>query len=412
MASKISEVRRDFPILTQMVNDEPLVYLDSAATSQKPKTVLDAVATYYQTTNANVHRGVYVLAQQATQAYEEVRQKVATYLNAPSSQEVVYTKGTTQSINWIAQGYFAKVLQPGDEIVVSYLEHHSNLVPWQQVAKQTGAKLVYLNLTEQGRLDLQDAREKITAKTAVVALGHVSNVLGVINPIAQLSQLAHANGALMVVDGAQAVGHIPVDVQALGADFYAFSGHKMLAPTGIGVLWGHQELLEQMEPLEFGGEMIEFVDLQESTFKPVPYKFEGGTQNIAGVIGLGAALDYLQQFDLTEIKQHEQALVKQALAGLKEIPGISLYGPLDTHERGGIISFNLNNLHPHDTATALDMEGVAVRAGHHCAQPLMRYLKTPATVRASFYLYNTPQDVSRLIDAVWATKEFFENGPI
>lgn len=410
MGKKISDARADFLILDQIVNDEPLVYLDSAATSQKPKQVLTALQNYYETTNANVHRGVYFLAQQATQAYEDVRQKVATFINANSSQEIVYTKGTTEALNWIAQGYFRQFLQPGDEIVLSYLEHHSNLVPWQIVAKQTGAKLKYIKLTDEGFLDLNDATKQITPKTKVVALAHVSNVLGVCNPLKQLAQLAHENGALLVADGAQAVGHQSVDVQDLDVDFYAFSGHKMLAPTGIGVLWAKAELLDKMSPLEFGGEMIETVELYETTFKQAPYKFEAGTQNIAAVVGLGAAIDYLNQYGVKQIAQHEKELMQQALPALQAIPGITIYGPLDPAKRHGIISFNLNDLHPHDTATALDMEGIAVRAGHHCAQPLMRYLNTPATVRASFHLYNTPQDVSRLIDAIWATKEFFENG--
>ena len=292
MVKKISELRADFPILDQTVNGEPLVYLDNAASSQKPKQVIQKLVDYYEHDNANVHRGVHTLSQRATQAYEATRDKVKRLINAPSEREVVYTKGTTEAINWIARGYAQKILKPGDEIVLSYAEHHSNIVPWQQVCEQTGAKLVYLDLNKRGQVELADAKQKIGQKTKIVSLAQVSNVLGALNPIKEIAELAHANQAIMVVDGAQSVPHMPVDVQALDIDFLAFSGHKMLGPTGTGILWGKRELLELMSPLDFGGEMIDFVELDHSTFKEVPWKFEGGTQNIAGVIGLGEAIDY------------------------------------------------------------------------------------------------------------------------
>ncbi|HIW89082.1 MAG TPA: SufS family cysteine desulfurase, partial [Candidatus Ligilactobacillus excrementipullorum] len=324
--------------------------------------------------------------------------------------EVVFTKGTTEALNWVAASYGATHVKAGDEIVLSYLEHHSNLVPWQQLAKKVGAKLKYIELTADGQLDLQSAADLITDRTAIVALCHASNVMGVVNPIQAVSQLAHAHGAVMVVDGAQAVPHLPVDVQELGADFYAFSGHKMLAPTGVGVLWGKLALLNEMPPLEFGGEMIANVGLYETDFKEVPYKFEGGTQNIAGVIGLGAAIDYLQAIGLEQITKHEQELISYVLPQLQAIDGLEIYGPQDPSLRTGILSFNLTGLHPHDLASALDMDGVAVRAGHHCAQPLMNYLGVSATARASFYLYNTKEDADLLIKAILDAKEFFLNG--
>lgn len=410
MGKKMNNWRADFPILAQKVNDEPLVYLDNAATTQKPLAVLQTVRDFYENDNANIHRGVHTLAQRATERYEQVRQKVTDFIHGNDWHEVVFTKGTTEALNWVAASYGATHVKAGDEIVLSYLEHHSNLVPWQQLAKKVGAKLKYIELTADGQLDLQSAADLITDRTAIVALCHASNVMGVVNPIQAVSQLAHAHGAVMVVDGAQAVPHLPVDVQELGADFYAFSGHKMLAPTGVGVLWGKLALLNEMPPLEFGGEMIANVGLYETDFKEVPYKFEGGTQNIAGVIGLGAAIDYLQAIGLEQITKHEQELIKYVLPQLQAIDGLEIYGPQDPSLRTGILSFNLTGLHPHDLASALDMDGVAVRAGHHCAQPLMNYLGVSATARASFYLYNTKEDADLLIKAILDAKEFFLNG--
>ena len=402
-----NEILADFKILDQTVNGEPLVYLDNAATTQKPQAVIKSLVDYYEHDNANVHRGVHTLAQRATNAYEATRQKVKELINADSEREVVYTKGTTESLNWIARGYAQKFLQPGDEIVLSYAEHHSNIVPWQQVCEKTGAKLVYLDLNTDGQVDLEKAEHLITKKTKIVSLAQVSNVLGAINPLKELAQLAHQNGAIMVVDGAQSVPHMPVDVKELDIDFLAFSGHKMLGPTGTGILWGKLELLNQMEPLDFGGEMIDFVELENSTFKEVPWKFEGGTQNIAGVIALGKAIDYLKAIGLANIAQHETELMEYVLPKLQAIDGFELYGSADPAKHAGIISFNLAGLHPHDTATALDMEGVAIRAGHHCAQPLMKKLQIAASARASFYLYNTKEDADKLVEALIKTREFF-----
>lgn len=404
-------LKKDFPILFQEVNDEPLVYLDNAATSQKPQQVLDALNTYYQRDNANVHRGVHTLAERATAKYEMARQKVKTFINAKETAEVLFTRGTTTSLNWVAKSFGEANVNEGDEIVISYMEHHSNIIPWQQLAKKQKATLRYIELTPTGELDLASAKKLITAKTKIVAITHVSNVLGVVNPIAELTEMAHQVGAVMVVDGAQSVPHMAVDVQQLDVDFYVFSGHKMLAPTGIGVLYGKRSLLEKMEPIEFGGEMIDFVYLEDSTWKELPWKFEAGTPNIAGAIGLGAAIDYLTEVGMEDIHHYEQELVAYVLPKLQEIPGITIYGPTDPAKRTGVITFNLEGVHPHDLATAMDMEGVAVRAGHHCAQPLMNYLEVNSTARASFYFYNTKSDADTFIKALLATKEFFTNGP-
>lgn len=404
------KLRREFPILDQLVNDEPLVYLDNAATTQKPQAVLDALTAYYQHDNANVHRGVHTLAERATHAYEGAREKVRRFINAKESAEVLFTRGTTTSLNWIAKSFGDAFVEAGDEIVISYMEHHSNIIPWQQLAAEKQAKLVYVDVTADGFLDMEDARRKIGPKTKIVAIAHVSNVLGVINPVAELTQLAHENGGIMVIDGAQSTPHMPVDVQALDCDFYAFSGHKMCGPTGIGVLYGKREWLDRMEPVEFGGEMIDFVNLYDSTWKELPWKFEAGTPNIAGGIALGAAIDYLTAIGMQNIHDYEQSLVDYVLPKLLAIDGLTVYGPQDPAHHTGVIAFNLDGLHPHDVATALDMEGVAVRAGHHCAQPLLNYLKVPATARASFYFYNTKEDADRLVDAILATKEFFQHG--
>ena len=404
-------LKKDFPILFQEINDEPLVYLDNAATSQKPQQVLDALKTYYQRDNANVHRGVHTLAERATAKYELARQKVKTFINAKETAEVLFTRGTTTSLNWVAKSFGEANVNEGDEIVISYMEHHSNIIPWQQLAKKQKATLRYIELTPTGELDLVSAKKLITAKTKIVAITHVSNVLGVVNPIAELTEIAHQVGAVMVVDGAQSVPHMSVDVQQLDVDFYAFSGHKMLAPTGIGVLYGKRSLLEKMEPIEFGGEMIDFVYLEDSTWKELPWKFEAGTPNIAGAIGLGAAIDYLTEVGMEDIHHYEQELVAYVVPKLQEIPGITIYGPTDPAKRTGVITFNLEGVHPHDLATAMDMEGVAVRAGHHCAQPLMNYLEVNSTARASFYFYNTKSDADTFIKALLATKEFFTNGP-
>ncbi|MGX7205118.1 cysteine desulfurase [Enterococcus pingfangensis] len=407
-----STIRKDFPILFQEVNDEPLVYLDNAATTQKPTQVLDVLRHYYETDNANVHRGVHTLAERATKDYENSREKVRAFINAKETAEVLFTRGTTTGLNWLARSYGDAFIKEGDEIVISYMEHHSNIIPWQQLAQRKGATLRYLPLTDEGFIDMTAAQEIINEKTAIVSLAYVSNVLGVINPIEELAKLAHAQQAVMIVDGAQAAPHMTVDVQALDADFFAFSGHKMCGPTGIGVLYGKRQWLEQMEPVEFGGEMIDFVNLYDSTWKELPWKFEAGTPNIAGAIALGGAIDYLNELGMENIHRYEQELVAYVLPKLQEIEGLTIYGPQDPEHHTGVIAFNLAGLHPHDVATALDMEGIAVRAGHHCAQPLMNYLNLPATARASFYFYNTKEDADRLVEAIQATKEFFKDGAI
>ena len=401
----VEKIRKDFPILDQIVNDEPLVYLDNAATTQKPKVVLEAVDRYYQEDNANVHRGVHTLAERATASYEGARETVRRFINASSTKEVLFTRGTTTGLNWI--GRFAEeILEEGDEVLISIMEHHSNILPWQEACRKTGAKLVYAYLKD-GDLDLEDFREKLTDRTKFVSITHASNVLGVINPIQELAQLAHEKGAIMVVDGAQSVPHMKIDVQKLDADFFVFSGHKMAGPTGIGVLYGKEHYLNQMSPVEFGGEMIDFVYEQSATWKELPWKFEAGTPNMAGAIGLAAAIDYLEAIGMDAIEHHEQDLIAYVFPKLQAIEGLKIYGSQDLAKRSGVISFNLGDLHPHDLATALDYEGVAVRAGHHCAQPLIQYLEVPATARASFYLYNTKEDCDKLVEALIKTKEFF-----
>jgi len=401
--------RADFPILKTTINGEPLTYLDSAATSQKPQAVIDALVAYYQHDNANVHRGVYTLAAQATDQYEAVRDQVAAFINAPQRETVFFTRSTTESLNWVAQTYGEQFIGPQDEIVLTVMEHHSNLVPWQQLAIRKHAKLRYIGLTSDGQLDMDAAKRLITAKTKLVAVAETSNVLGVTNPIKTLADLAHQNGAIIVVDGAQAVAHQPVDVQAMDADFYAFSGHKMLAPTGIGVLYGKLDLLKQLTPAEFGGEMIDNVTQQTTTFAAIPQRFEAGTPNISGVIGLGAAITYLQQVGWPTIEAQEAQLTKRLLNGLLKMDGVTVYGPHDLALHGPVVAFNLNGVHPHDVATGLDMAGVEVRAGHHCAQPLMQYLQTSATVRASVMFYNTPAEIDRLLTALAEVKEFFQS---
>lgn len=402
----VEAVRKDFPILNQIVNDEPLVYLDNAATTQKPRRVLRAITDYYENDNANVHRGVHTLAERATAAYEAARERARSFIHAASTKEVLFTRGTTTGLNWVAR-YAESVLQPGDEVLISVMEHHSNIIPWQEACKETGARLIYAYLKD-GMLDLADFQSKLTEKTRFVALAHVSNVLGVVNPIKEIAELVHQTNALLVVDGAQSVPHMKIDVQDLDVDFFAFSGHKMLGPTGIGVLYGKEELLEQMSPVEFGGEMIDFVYEQEATWKELPWKFEAGTPNIAGAIGLAAAIDYLDKIGMETVHQYEQELIAYVFPKLQAVEGLTIYGSEDLTQRSGVISFNLAGLHPHDVATALDYEGVAVRAGHHCAQPLLSYLGVSATVRASFYLYNTKADCDKLVEALQKTKEFFD----
>ncbi|RFU67228.1 cysteine desulfurase [Bacillus sp. V59.32b] len=403
------EIRKLFPILDQEVNGQPLVYLDSAATSQKPVSVIKAIEEYYRGYNSNVHRGVHTLGTKATDAYEGAREKVRKFINAASTEEVIFTRGTTTSLNTVARSYGGANLSAGDEIVISYMEHHSNIIPWQQIAKETSATLKYVPLQEDGTISLEDMRDTVTERTKIVSIMHVSNVLGVINPIKEIAAIAHEKGAVMVVDGAQSAPHLKVDVRDLDCDFYALSGHKMVGPTGIGALYGKKEHLEKMEPIEFGGEMIDFVGLHESTWKELPWKFEGGTPIIAGAIGLGAAIDFLEEVGLENIEAHEHKLAAYALEKMSAIDGLTIYGPRDAGKRAGVVTFNIADVHPHDVATVLDAEGIAVRAGHHCAQPLMKWLDVSATARASFYLYNTEEDIDKLVEGLVKTKEYFSN---
>ena len=398
-------IREQFPILHQEINGHPLVYLDNAATSQKPLAVINAIKHYYEFENSNVHRGVHTLGSRATDAYEGAREKVAKFINARRTQEIIFTRGTTTALNLVASSYGRSVCKEGDEIVITPMEHHSNLIPWQQVAKETGATLKYIPLQPDGNIDLADVEKTITNKTKIVAIAYVSNVMGVIHPVKQIAEIAHRNGAVMVVDGAQSTPHMKVDVQDLDCDFYALSGHKMCGPTGIGALYGKKALLESMEPVEFGGEMIDDVGLYESNWKELPWKFEGGTPIIAGAVGLGAAIDFLEQIGMDEIAHHESVLAAYATERMAEIDGLTIYGPAKRHV--GVVTFNLGDVHPHDVATVLDASGVAIRAGHHCCQPLMRWLQVSSTARASFYLYNNEQDVDRLVSALIQTKEYF-----
>ncbi|WP_101843169.1 cysteine desulfurase [Halobacillus sp. Marseille-P3879] len=400
----VKAVRDAFPILHQEVNGHPLVYLDSSATSQKPAQVIEKLEEYYKGYNSNVHRGVHTLGTKATDEYEGAREKVRRFINAGSTQEVIFTRGTTTSINTVAASYGRENLTEGDEIVITPMEHHSNIIPWQQLAKETGAALKYMPLQEDGTISIEDAENTITDQTKIVAVMHVSNVLGTINPVKKIGEIAHSHNAVMLVDGAQSAPHLKVDVQDMDCDFFAFSGHKMCGPTGIGVLYGKRSLLKDMEPVEFGGEMIDFVNLYDSTWKELPWKFEGGTPIIAGAVGLGAAIEFLNQVGLEEIEAHEHKLAQYAQEKMTQVDGLNIYGP---KQRAGLVTFNISDVHPHDVATVLDAEGIAVRAGHHCAQPLMRWLEVTATARASFYLYNTEEDIDRLVQGLQTTKEYF-----
>lgn len=402
----INAIRRDFPVLHQLVHGKPLVYLDSAATAHKPRQVLEAISNFYQRDNANVHRAIHTLGERATASYEGARLKVATFIGARSAKQCIFTKNATEAINLVAYSWMHH-LQPGDEIVLTPMEHHSNLVPWQQIAERRQAKLRFLPIMPDGQLDTAQLGDYISAKTRLVALTHVSNVLGVINPVQQIAAAAHAVGARVLVDGAQSVPHMPVNVEQLGCDFLAFSGHKMCGPTGIGVLYGKEEALKELEPFLFGGEMISSVCLTSATWKEIPWRFEAGTPNIAGAVGLAAAIDYLSGIGMENIADHNAKLVAYAQERLQSISDLVTYGP--SAQRGALIAFNLGQIHPHDVATILDQEGVAVRAGHHCAQPIMEWLQVPATVRASFYLYNNEEEIDVLLQALVKTKEFFSH---
>jgi cysteine desulfurase/selenocysteine lyase len=403
----ITAIRQDFPILKREVHGRPLVYLDNAATTQKPQVVIDALVDYYTNHNANIHRGLHVLAEEATDMYERTRVKAARFINAPDSHEIVFTRNTTESINLVAHGWGRKFIQAGDEIVLTGMEHHSNLVPWQMLAQATGARLVFLSVSDEGTLDLDEARQKINSRTKLVSVVHMSNVLGTINPVEALAELAHANNALMLVDAAQSVPHMPVDVQQLGCDFLAFSAHKMAGPTGVGVLWARADILEAMDPFLGGGDMIRIVKLEESTWNDIPYKFEAGTPNIADVVAFGSAFDYLSALGMDAVREHEIALTRYALDRMSVLDDMTIYGPRDAEARGGVVAFNFGDIHPHDLGQVLDSYGIAVRAGHHCAQPLMRRYDVAATARASFYIYNEEREVDALIEGLHSAAEFF-----
>lgn len=399
----ITEVRNDFPILNRKINNSNLVYLDNAATTQMALPISKKMMNFWQNDYANVHRSVDTLGFEATTAYENAREKVGRFINAQSSKEIVFTSGATDSLNLVAY-CLGNSINAGDEILLSVMEHHSNLLPWQIVASQKGARLKFVNITPEGNLDLNDFQNKLTDQTKIVAITHVSNVLGTINPIKQIVSLAHEKNALVVVDGAQAVGHFPVDVQNLQVDFYAFSGHKMLGPSGIGVLYGKENLLKKIPPYRVGGEMISNVTLESATWADIPQKFEAGTPNILGAIGLGYAIDYLNSIGLDQIVAHEQALLEYLLKALKKMPEIKVYGPTN---RSGVVSFNLKNVHPHDLATALDQEGIEIRAGHHCAQPLIKVLGEESVARASLQVYNNKSDLEKFIQAIKDTEVFY-----
>ncbi len=401
-------MRAQFPALAQEVGGHPLVYLDNAATSQKPQYVLDALSAYYEQDNANVHRGIHELSRRATVAFEDARVTLAKFIGAADSAELVFTRGTTDGINLVAGSWGLDTLGEGDEILLSSMEHHSNIIPWQLVAGRTGARLRYIEMDQQGRLILDDLPELLTSRTRIVALSHISNALGTVNPVREIVEQAKRVGALVLVDGAQAVPHRRVDVQELGCDFYAFSGHKMCGPTGSGALWARRQLLESMPPYQGGGEMISTVGREESTWAEIPHKFEAGTPNIAGAIALGAAADFLDEVGFDAIAEHERELLGYALERLDDLGGIEVYGPTDLDERSGVISFTMGDAHAHDISTILDSKGIAIRAGHHCAQLVMQHFGISATARASFYLYNSTDDVDRLVEGLASVKEIFE----
>lgn len=402
------DVKGDFPILKRKARGKPLVYLDSAATSQKPKSVIDAIGDYYRRYNANVHRAMYELGEEATREYEGAREKIAKFIGAKDSREIVFTRGTTESLNAIAYSWGIKgPLQKGDEIVTTVMEHHSNTIPWYFVQDYKGVKLKWVDIDDGGRLRMEQYDELITEKTKIVTVTHVSNVLGTINDVKEIAEKAHEVGAICVVDGAQSAPHMPVNVADLGVDFYTVSGHKMCGPTGSGVLWGRHELLQKMEPFLGGGEMIREVHKGWAKWNDVPYKFEAGTPNIEGAIGLGAAVDYLTKLGMANVRRHEEEVTKYALDEMRGVDGVVTFGPDDVKVRGGVISFNVGEVHAHDVASILDVEGIAIRSGHHCAQPLMERLNVPATSRASFYIYNAKEDADRLVAAIRKVKDIF-----
>jgi cysteine desulfurase/selenocysteine lyase len=406
----ITKVREDFPILKRAIHGKPLVYLDNAATSQKPRAVIQSLVDYYERYNANVHRGVHTLSMEATDAHEEARRKIATFINAPNPEDLIFVRNTTEAINLIALAWAMNTLKKGDRIVTTEMEHHSNLVPWQHVAQKTGAELKLIKVNDAHELDLSDMDELFSPNTRLVAFTQMSNVLGTITPAKQIIEAAHRVGALTLVDGAQSVPHMPVDVQELGCDFLAFSGHKMAGPTGIGVLYVREEIMADMEPFLRGGEMVLEVTYEDATWADLPMKFEAGTPNIADAIGLGAAVDYLSELGMDNVRRHEVELTRYALGRFRELEEVTTFGPTDLSIRGGVVSFYMGDIHPHDIGTVLDGDGIAIRTGHHCAMPLVRSkLNVPATARASFYLYNTEQEVDALIDGLKKTMRFFGN---
>ena len=403
----LDRIRRDFPVLKREIHGHPLVYLDNAATSQKPVQVMAAITRFYRDSNANIHRGVHTLSVEATAQYEAVREQVRAFVGAPSAAGVVFTRNATESINLVAHAWGRAFLGPGDEIAITELEHHSNIVPWQMLRDERGVALRHVPMREDGSLDLDAAREAIGPRTRLLAVSLMSNALGTILPVAELAAMARERGALVLVDGAQAVPHMPVDVGALGADFLAFSAHKMLGPTGVGVLWAREELLEAMPPFLGGGDMISSVTLERSEWNEVPHKFEAGTPDVGGVVGFGAALDYLTALGMERVRAHERELTAHALDRLAGAPGVTLHGPTGPEGRGGVVSFSLEGVHPHDVGQVLDGRGIAIRAGHHCAQPVMQRLGVPATARASFYVYNTAAEADALADGVREAAAYF-----
>lgn len=407
-ALDVERIRADFPILKRQVNGRPLVYLDNAATSQKPLQVINSLIDFYTNHNANVHRGVHTLSVEATEMYEAARERVADFIGARYPEEIVFVRNTTEGLNLVAATWGRANLKPGDEILATTFEHHSNLVPWQRVAQEVGASIRLIHLTPDGVVDLEDYRRLLSPRTRVVAIAHASNVLGTISDLAQISELAHQVGAVVVVDGAQSVPHMPTDVTTLGADFLSFSGHKMLAPTGIGALWAPRATLEEMPPFMAGGGMIREVFDDHATWAPLPEKFDAGTPNVADAIAFGVAVDYLSDVGLQNVRAHEIELTRHALERLCSIPDVSVYGPRNAEMRTGVVSFNLDGVHPHDAGTILDEAGVAVRAGHHCCQPLHRSLDVAATLRASFYIYNTHDEVDALVDALATARKLYQ----
>ena len=404
----VEQIRKDFPILDRQVHGVPLVYLDNAATTQKPRQVIDALVHYYEHYNANIHRGLHTLAEEATAAYEASRLKAGRFINAEfPAEEIIFTRNTTESINLVSNAWGRKFLKPGDEIVFTAMEHHSNLVPWQMIAQATGATLRYIEIDDDGKLIWDDVLAKIGATTKIVAITQMSNVLGTINPIKEIAAIAHRYGAVVLVDGAQSVPHMPVDVRDLDCDFLAFSSHKMLGPTGVGVLYGKRDLLNAMDPFLGGGEMIMKVSYESSTYAALPNKFEAGTPNIADVIAFGAAIDYLEGIGMSVVREHEMAITQYAIDALSAVEGVTVYGPKDAHDKGGAVTFNYGEVHPHDLSQVLDQQGIAIRAGHHCAQPLMRRLGCVATARASFYIYNRNDEVDALVDGLGAADRIF-----